>query len=91
MTGTLESARRVVRSRLSGAAADEVEAMLFAPLSPLRLAASGLTAQQRADRAARARDLRAQGWTIEEIADEIGVSHTSVQTWVRRVSRGLRS
>ena len=33
----------------------------------------------------RARDLRAQGWTYKEICDELGVSRSSVSTWVRDV------
>ena len=32
-----------------------------------------------------ARDLRAQGWTIKEIAAELNVSQSSVSTWVRDV------
>ena len=32
-----------------------------------------------------ARDLRAQGWTIKEIEDELGVSRSSVSIWVRDV------
>ena len=34
---------------------------------------------------ARARDLRAEGWTIKEIAAELGVSQGSVSMWVRDV------
>ena len=34
---------------------------------------------------ARARELRAQSWTLVEIADELGVSKGSVSTWVRDV------
>ncbi len=33
----------------------------------------------------RARELRAQGWTLQEIADELGVSRSSVSVWVRDV------
>lgn len=33
----------------------------------------------------RARELRAQGWTLQEIADELGVSKSSVSLWVRDV------
>jgi hypothetical protein len=33
----------------------------------------------------RARDLRAQGWTIKEIEAELGVSRSSVSIWVRDV------
>jgi transcriptional regulator with XRE-family HTH domain len=33
----------------------------------------------------RARDLRAQAWTLKEIADELGVSKSSVSLWVRGV------
>jgi transcriptional regulator with XRE-family HTH domain len=29
----------------------------------------------------RSRDLRAKGWTITEVADELGVSPTSVKNW----------
>jgi transcriptional regulator with XRE-family HTH domain len=34
---------------------------------------------------ARARQLRAQAWTLQEIADELGVSKGSVSIWVRDV------
>jgi transcriptional regulator with XRE-family HTH domain len=34
---------------------------------------------------ARARELRAQAWTLQEIADELGVAKSSVSTWVRDV------
>jgi hypothetical protein len=34
---------------------------------------------------ARARELRAQSWTLQEIADELGVAKGSVSTWVRDV------
>ena len=34
---------------------------------------------------ARARELRAEGWTLKEIAAELGVSKGSVSTWVRDV------
>ena len=40
----------------------------------------GKTAQQ-----SRARELRAQGWTIKEIAAELDVSRSSVSNWVRDV------
>jgi transcriptional regulator with XRE-family HTH domain len=33
----------------------------------------------------RARELRAQAWTLQEIADELGVSRSSVSVWVRDV------
>ena len=33
----------------------------------------------------RARDLRAQAWTLQEIADELGVAKSSVSLWVRDV------
>ena len=33
----------------------------------------------------RARDLRAQAWTLAEIAEELGVSKSSVSLWVRAV------
>ncbi len=33
----------------------------------------------------RARDLRAQAWTMEEIAEELGVSKSSVSLWTRDV------
>jgi hypothetical protein len=33
----------------------------------------------------RARELRAQAWTLQEIADELGVSRSSVSLWVRDV------
>lgn len=33
----------------------------------------------------RARELRAQSWTLQEIATELGVSKASVSTWVRDV------
>lgn len=33
----------------------------------------------------RARELRAQAWTLQEIADELGVSKGSVSVWVRDV------
>jgi IS30 family transposase len=33
----------------------------------------------------RARDLRAQAWTINEIVAELGVSKSSVSVWVRDV------
>jgi hypothetical protein len=33
----------------------------------------------------RARELRAQSWTLQEIADELGVSKGSVSVWVRDV------
>ena len=33
----------------------------------------------------RARDLRAQAWTLQEIADELGVSRSSASVWVRDV------
>ena len=33
----------------------------------------------------RARELRAQAWTLQEIADELGVSKSSVSLWVRDV------
>ncbi len=44
----------------------------------------------------RARELRAQSWTLQEIADELGVSKGSVSVWVRDVdfeprSRRIRS
>lgn len=46
----------------------------------------------------RARELRAQSWTLDEIASELGVSKSSVSVWVRDVdfvpkprSRGHRS
>jgi len=32
-----------------------------------------------------ARQLRAQSWTLQEIADELGVSKSSVSVWVRDV------
>jgi hypothetical protein len=34
---------------------------------------------------ARARELRAQSWTLTEIADELGVAKGSVSVWVRDV------
>jgi transposase len=34
---------------------------------------------------ARARDLRGQAWTINEIVAELGVSKSSVSVWVRDV------
>lgn len=34
---------------------------------------------------ARARELRAQSWTLQEIADELGVGKASVSVWVRDV------
>ncbi len=34
---------------------------------------------------ARARELRAQSWTLQAIADELGVAKASVSTWVRDV------
>ena len=33
----------------------------------------------------RARDLRAEAWTLQEIADELGVAKSSVSLWVRDV------
>jgi transcriptional regulator with XRE-family HTH domain len=33
----------------------------------------------------RARELRAQAWTLQEIADELGVAKSSVSIWVRDV------
>jgi transcriptional regulator with XRE-family HTH domain len=33
----------------------------------------------------RARELRAQAWTLREIADELGVAKSSVSVWVRDV------
>ena len=33
----------------------------------------------------RARALRAQSWTLQEIADELGVAKSSVSLWVRDV------
>ena len=33
----------------------------------------------------RARDLRAEAWTLEEIATELGVAKSSVSLWVRDV------
>ena len=33
----------------------------------------------------RARELRAQSWTLVEIANELGVSKASVSVWVRDV------
>ena len=33
----------------------------------------------------RARELRAQSWTLQEIADELGVAKGSVSVWVRDV------
>lgn len=33
----------------------------------------------------RARELRAQAWTLQEIADELGVAKSSVSVWVRDV------
>jgi IS30 family transposase len=33
----------------------------------------------------RARQLRAQAWTLREIADELGVATSSVSVWVRDV------
>lgn len=35
---------------------------------------------------AQARGLRAQGWTLKEIADNLGVSKSSVSVWVRDVA-----
>jgi hypothetical protein len=35
---------------------------------------------------ARARELRAEAWTLGEIADELGVAKSSVSTWVRDVA-----
>ena len=35
---------------------------------------------------ARARELRAQAWTLREIADHLGVSKSSVSVWVRDVA-----
>ena len=40
----------------------------------------GLVAEQN-----RARDLRAESWTLQEIADELGVAKSSVSLWVRDV------
>lgn len=40
----------------------------------------GKVAEQR-----RARELRAQSWTLQDIADELGVSKSSVSLWVRDV------
>lgn len=40
----------------------------------------GKVAEQR-----RARELRAQAWTLQEIADELGVAKSSVSLWVRDV------
>jgi hypothetical protein len=37
-----------------------------------------------------ARDLRAQAWTLEEIAAELGVSKSSVSLWVRDVAFAAR-
>ena len=37
------------------------------------------------DQQNRARDLRAQAWTLQEIATELGVSKSSVSLWVRDV------
>lgn len=34
---------------------------------------------------ARARELRARSWTLQEIADELGVAKGSVSVWVRDV------
>lgn len=34
---------------------------------------------------ARARELRAEAWTLQEIADELGVAKSSVSVWVRDV------
>jgi len=34
----------------------------------------------------RARELRARGWALQDIADELGVSKASVSVWVRDVS-----
>jgi hypothetical protein len=34
---------------------------------------------------ARARELRAQAWTLQQIADELGVAKSSVSLWVRDV------
>jgi hypothetical protein len=33
----------------------------------------------------RARELRAEGWALQDIADELGVSKSSVSVWVRDV------
>lgn len=41
----------------------------------------GKTTEQR-----RARELRAEAWTLREIADALGVSRSSVSVWVRDVS-----
>jgi transcriptional regulator with XRE-family HTH domain len=35
---------------------------------------------------ARARELRAQAWTMPEIAEELGVSRSSVSSWTRDVA-----
>ena len=40
----------------------------------------GLVAEQN-----RARDLRAEAWTLQAIADELGVAKSSVSLWVRDV------
>ena len=40
----------------------------------------GLVAEQH-----RARDLRAESWTLQQIADELGVAKSSVSLWVRDV------
>jgi len=39
---------------------------------------------------ARARDLWAQAWTINEIVAELGVSKSSVRVWVRDVESSTR-
>lgn len=46
----------------------------------MRMGYRGKTTEQ-----TRARDLRAQGWTIKEIEGELGVSRSSVSIWVRDV------
>jgi hypothetical protein len=40
----------------------------------------------RSRKRARARELRAQAWTLREIADELGVARSSVSVWVRDVA-----
>ena len=45
-----------------------------------RMGYRGLVAEQN-----RARDLRAESWTLQAIADELGVAKSSVSLWVRDV------
>lgn len=58
--------------------------------SPLHPSGGGGTRQAVGHRGklkeqARARELRAEAWTLQEIADELGVAKSSVSLWVRDV------